>query len=217
MESEKVKEIKKALEDNKTDHLPYIDGNKCKFIDYADILSLINELESEHEWLSAKYRNLEINYNDAWEQYREYEVENKQLKERLAELEDKIERGELTENTFVTYYNMARSGGKALTEKALKFDELKAKIDNGTLIELPKKCYQVIWVLGWEIIEYDIVSITYDYDKATITKVIAVRPHSQQVFTDRDLGHFDGIDTDVFFSKAKAEAEKELRESQKDD
>lgn len=47
MESEKVKEIKKALEDNKTDHLPYIDGWKCKFVEYADILTLINELERE--------------------------------------------------------------------------------------------------------------------------------------------------------------------------
>ena len=51
MESEKVKEIKKALEDNKTDHLPYIDGYKCKFVDYSDILTLINELESENERL----------------------------------------------------------------------------------------------------------------------------------------------------------------------
>ena len=34
MESEKVKEIKKALEDNKTDHLPYIDGWKCKMTRY---------------------------------------------------------------------------------------------------------------------------------------------------------------------------------------
>lgn len=54
MESEKVKEIKKALEDNKTDHLPYIDGWKCKFVDYTDILTLINELESENERLKTQ-------------------------------------------------------------------------------------------------------------------------------------------------------------------
>lgn len=48
MESEKVKEIKKALEDNKIDHLSYIDEWKCKFVEYADILSIINELEKQN-------------------------------------------------------------------------------------------------------------------------------------------------------------------------
>lgn len=51
MNIEKVKEIKKALEYNKTDHLSYIDEWKCKFVEYADILTLINELESENERL----------------------------------------------------------------------------------------------------------------------------------------------------------------------
>jgi septal ring factor EnvC (AmiA/AmiB activator) len=98
MESEKVKEIKKALEDNANyehhDKLGYIDGYKCKTVAYADILTLINELESENERLSSRYRNLEINYNDTWEHYREYEVENQQLKDRIAELEKHIERVE---------------------------------------------------------------------------------------------------------------------------
>lgn len=57
---------------------------------------------------------------------------------RLAELEDKIERGELVENTVVTYVNMGRSGSKTLIDKALKFDALKAKIENGTLIDMPR-------------------------------------------------------------------------------
>ena len=102
--------------------------------------------------------------------------------------------------------NLAYAFGEAIDRLA----ELENQIERGELVPMPKKCYQVIWVLGWEIIEYDIVSITYDYDKATITKVIAVRPHSQQVFTNRDLGHFNGIDTDVFFTIA--EAEKKLEE-----
>ena len=55
MESEKVKEIKKALEFNTNNsecmHLPYIDGYKCKTVAFADILTLINELESENERL----------------------------------------------------------------------------------------------------------------------------------------------------------------------
>ena len=40
------------------------------------------------------------------------------LKNRLAELEDKIERGELVENKVVTYINMARSDSKTLIDKA---------------------------------------------------------------------------------------------------
>ena len=58
MESEKVKEIKKALEDNANyehyNKLSYIDGYKCKTVDYADILTLINELESENERLKTQ-------------------------------------------------------------------------------------------------------------------------------------------------------------------
>lgn len=62
---------------------------------------------------------------------------------RLAELEDKIEQGELVENKVVTYINMARSGNKTLVYKALKYDELKTKIENGILVELPKKSDRV--------------------------------------------------------------------------
>ncbi len=58
MESEKVKEIKKALEDNANyehhNKLSYIDGYKCKTVDCADILTLINELESENERLKTQ-------------------------------------------------------------------------------------------------------------------------------------------------------------------
>ena len=54
MESEKVKEIKKALENNANyehyDKLGYIDGYKCKTVAYADILTYINELESENAY-----------------------------------------------------------------------------------------------------------------------------------------------------------------------
>lgn len=59
--------------------------------------------------------------------------------DKLAELEDKIERGELVENTVVAYVNMGRSDSKTLIDKALKYDELKAKIENGTLIELKNR------------------------------------------------------------------------------
>ena len=85
MNSEKVKEIKKALEDNKTDHLPYIDGWKCKFVEYADILTLINELESENERLTKQY----VDWKDL---YYENTKRVKKLKDRIAELESENER-----------------------------------------------------------------------------------------------------------------------------
>ena len=69
------------------------------------------------------------------------------LYNRLAELEDKIERGELVENTVVTYVNMGRCNSKTLIDKALKFDELKAKLENGTLIELPCKVGDTVYCI----------------------------------------------------------------------
>ena len=77
MESEKVKEIKKALEDNANyehyNKLGYIDGYKCKTVSYVDILTLINELESENDTLHTNLC--------------EWRKENQQLKDRIAELE----------------------------------------------------------------------------------------------------------------------------------
>lgn len=67
---------------------------------------------------------------------------------RLAELEDKIERGELVENNVITHFNMARSNSKTLIQKALWYDELKAKIEQGTLIELPCKIGDTFWYLS---------------------------------------------------------------------
>ncbi len=86
MESEKVKEIKKALEDNKTDHLPYIDGWKCKFVEYADILTLINELESENERLNKSDTSKEESSIEYYNLYKDLKRKNKDLNE-LCELQ----------------------------------------------------------------------------------------------------------------------------------
>ena len=56
MESEKVKEIKKALEDQSIEKLKYQDGIKIKEIDFISILTLINELESENERLKDEVK-----------------------------------------------------------------------------------------------------------------------------------------------------------------
>lgn len=57
MDSEKVKEIKEALKQNDDSGIVYeVDYKKrtCKFIHHKDILTLINELESENERLKTQ-------------------------------------------------------------------------------------------------------------------------------------------------------------------
>ena len=90
MNSEKVKEIKKALEDNKTDHLPYIDEWKCKFVDFADILTLINELERENERLNKSDTSKEESSIEYYNLYRDFKRENQQLKAEIERLKEVI-------------------------------------------------------------------------------------------------------------------------------
>lgn len=125
MENEKVKEIKKALEENANyehyNKLGYIDGYTCKTVAYADILTYINELESENDTLHTnlcEWRKENQQLKDRIENQRmtkkgfRYEIlpstENSPrrvkdyneycvLYNRLAELEDKIEDGTLAE------------------------------------------------------------------------------------------------------------------------
>ena len=110
MESEKVKEIKKALEDNANcehyNSLWYMEDCKCITVAYADILTLINELERENERLNKELdsewkdrRKAEENLHKAQWHYKiglsQSQKRNKELKDRLAELEDEIENGTL--------------------------------------------------------------------------------------------------------------------------
>ena len=91
MESEKVKEIKKALEDNANyehhNKLGYIDGYKCKTVDYADILTLINELENENETLKLNIQETEKASYNINQMNGNLVIENQQLKDRIDELE----------------------------------------------------------------------------------------------------------------------------------
>lgn len=88
MESEKVKEIKKALEccsvrGGDCDKCPFINqGNDCDLYLSMDALTLINELESENERLNECYKV---------KAYDKLRAENKQLKDRIAELEHKCD------------------------------------------------------------------------------------------------------------------------------
>ena len=73
MDSEKLEEIKKALQDHSIEKLKYQDGIKIKELDFFDILTYINELESEN-------KSLQDLCNKA---YKELNRRNKNDKERV--------------------------------------------------------------------------------------------------------------------------------------
>lgn len=83
--------------------------------------------------------------------------------------------------------------------------EYRTKIENGTLIELPKKCYRVVCVLGWEILEYAIVGIKYDPIEG-IVSVKATRPYTIEYFTKENRYKGRVLGVDVFFTKPEAKA-----------
>ena len=92
MESEKVKEIKKALQETidgklSTEYLTVCEISCCPRLDidklFADILTLINELEEENEKIKHISLNEEITVG-------EYLRGMQRLKDRVAELEEGI-------------------------------------------------------------------------------------------------------------------------------
>lgn len=131
MESEKAKEIKKALEDN------------TKTVTYADILTLINELESENERLSKELdsewkdrRKAEENLHRAQWNYKiglgQSRKRNKELKDRIAELEKENKRlataeAELQELN-IKYYNEAKDLRRQLADTEVDNKRLSAKL-----------------------------------------------------------------------------------------
>lgn len=130
------------------------------------------------------------------------------LLNRLAELEDKIESGELVENKVITYFNMARSNSKTLVDKALKYDELKAKIENGTLIELPCKVGDKIWYISMLWRDGKFIGEIYD---ANVSGFYVSNDFIQ--IEDDIIYHYHNYGEEVFLTKAEAEAKlKELKE-----
>jgi DNA repair exonuclease SbcCD ATPase subunit len=99
MESEKVKEIKDCLEEFKDDRIGYYtNGIDCFMLTKEDILTLINELESENERLRKerdKYivenKDIEESNTYANQFLEKYKEKNKNLKDRIAELEHKCD------------------------------------------------------------------------------------------------------------------------------
>ena len=136
MESEKVKEIKKALELNEYYAIEYFPkSGEPKIFTFTDILTLINELESENERLSddLKFQQMTdktYKYNMACEngkqfkQISELKEENTKLKDRIDELET------LCNKTYEDLTKEIDRLEKEKTEQLKQFAErLKEKFD----------------------------------------------------------------------------------------
>lgn len=94
MNSEKAKEIKKALEycsnhsvSDCSNVCPYDKYKTCRTELTKDSLTLINELESENERLNKSDTSKEESFIEYYNLYRDFKRENQQLKDRIAELE----------------------------------------------------------------------------------------------------------------------------------
>ena len=121
MNSEKVKEIKKALEDHSIEKLKYQDGIKIKEIDFISILTLINELESENERLRLE-RDVLIGKKIVEKQKHDKAIImkidiQKQLINRIAELEKE------NETKTDTIANLLKNQEFYETEKLKQFAE----------------------------------------------------------------------------------------------
>ncbi len=145
-----------------------------------------------------------------------YKCELPAILQRLAELEDKIECGELIENKVITYVNMGRSNCKTLIDKALKYDELKTKIENGTLIELPCKVGDKIWYVSHIRIEEDrAINILEEWD---VEKIDIYEGSIICRLTHEGTDHYNTARNDEFGERwfvTKDQAEAKLKELKK--
>lgn len=97
MESEKVKEIKKALEycsnhsvSDCSNVCPYDKYKRCRTEITKDSLTLINELESENERLNKSDTSKEESSIEYYNLYRDFKRENQKLKAEIERLKEVI-------------------------------------------------------------------------------------------------------------------------------
>ena len=132
MNSEKMKEIKRALEQNNA-YIPFINEHyNWDEVSHADILALINELESENKELRvvvdiANERTYRKKFTDEWRKEYQKELDKQgnghiaghpdfdlvyklyfEQKDRIAELEEDKEKWQ---RKAVNYYQRAKSYG----------------------------------------------------------------------------------------------------------
>ena len=134
MESEKVKEIKKALACHKQNEIedtceycsncPASDWDyekECNIDLFQKTITLINELENENERLTEERGLYKNQFNELEPRFFDLREENKELKDRIAELEK--EKGELKQHITEVekgIINIARERNKK-EELASKF------------------------------------------------------------------------------------------------
>ncbi len=114
MDSQKVKEIKKVLEEGQFNTIKHHQHEgKPILISFADILTLINELETENKWLVGKVKE-KVN------EMTTYTVNNQQLKARIAELEKENKDYYDRLNNLQAYIDNHEEIWKGNTNNALK-------------------------------------------------------------------------------------------------
>ena len=132
MDSEKVKEIKEALEycsnhsvSDCSNVCPYDKYTRCRTELTKDSLTLINELESENERLNKSDTSKEESSIEYYNLYRDFKRENQQLKDRIAELEKE------NETKTDTIANLLKNQEFYETEKLKQFAE---RLKNRTIL-----------------------------------------------------------------------------------
>ena len=112
MNSEKVKEIKECLQSCNDDKMACYDCKyyeKCeKILTKNNILTYINELESENETLKFNIQETEKASFNINQMNGNLVIENQQLKDRIVELEKDKEKWQ---RKAINYYQMAKSYG----------------------------------------------------------------------------------------------------------
>ena len=134
MGSEKVKEIKKALEycsnhsvSDCSNVCPYDKYTRCRTELTKDSLTLINELESENERLNKSDTSKEESSIEYYNLYRDFKRENQTLKGRIAEME----KGNKSKTDTIT--DLLKNQEFYETEKLKQFAEkLKEKAHKGS-------------------------------------------------------------------------------------
>ena len=125
MNSEKVKEIKKALEDNANDsehtHLAYIEDYRVKLVAFRDILTLINELESELEKEQINNLNCDTELQYKEKRIAELEKENDEKYKRIMELEQDLVHAD--EKVFYRECNVALKENEIKQQAIKQFAE----------------------------------------------------------------------------------------------
>lgn len=134
------------------------------------------------------------------------DFDTSKMYKRFAELEDKIERGELVDVKENHLIAISRTSGKF--SKQLKAIEILTKYENGTLIELPCKVGDEIYIvskLGIEEFTVKAISITVlDHDCWEMNYIQFVDKNGHRKFNYQV--YFSEIGKTVFLTREEAEA-----------